>query len=81
MKLTELFAQADPAFGEAMNTLLESFHHSDDSQAPISATCSPISSINPACLLSANLSRSIWRGWLLWCPAPRTSPRHATWVI
>ena len=34
MKLTELFAQADPAFGEAMNTLLESFHHSDDSQAP-----------------------------------------------
>ena len=22
MKLTELFAQADPAFGEAMNTLL-----------------------------------------------------------
>lgn len=34
MKLTELFAQAHPAFGEAMNTLLESFHHSDDSQAP-----------------------------------------------
>ncbi|MFQ1769015.1 aminotransferase class V-fold PLP-dependent enzyme [Aeromonas veronii] len=34
MTLTELFTQADPAFGEAMNTLLESFHHSDDSQAP-----------------------------------------------
>lgn len=57
MKLTELFAQADPAFGEAMNTLLESFHHSDDSQAPISATCSPTSSLIPhAC------SRPTYRG-------------------
>ncbi|WP_042051925.1 aminotransferase class V-fold PLP-dependent enzyme [Aeromonas dhakensis] len=34
MKLTELFAQPDPAFGQAMTDLLETFHHSDDSQAP-----------------------------------------------
>ncbi|MGL4251858.1 MAG: pyridoxal-dependent decarboxylase [Aeromonas sp.] len=34
MTLTELFAQADPAFGEAISTLLERFHHTDDSQAP-----------------------------------------------
>lgn len=34
MKLTELFALPDPAFGQAMTDLLETFHHSDDSQAP-----------------------------------------------
>jgi len=34
MKLTELFALPDPAFGQAMTALLETFHHSDDSQAP-----------------------------------------------
>ncbi|WOX49138.1 aminotransferase class V-fold PLP-dependent enzyme [Aeromonas sp. XH] len=34
MKLTELFTQPDPDFGQAMTALLETFHHSDDSQAP-----------------------------------------------
>ncbi|PJG59378.1 pyridoxal-dependent decarboxylase [Aeromonas cavernicola] len=34
MTLSELFAPTDPAFSEAMSTLLEIFHHSDDSQAP-----------------------------------------------
>ncbi|MEG0010046.1 MAG: aminotransferase class V-fold PLP-dependent enzyme [Aeromonas sp.] len=34
MKLTELFTQPDPAFGQAMTALLERFHHSDDSQVP-----------------------------------------------
>ena len=34
MKLTELFTQPDPDFGKAMTALLETFHHSDDSQAP-----------------------------------------------
>ncbi len=34
MKLTELFTQPDPDFGQAMTALLEAFHHSDDSQAP-----------------------------------------------
>jgi glutamate decarboxylase len=34
MKLTELFTQLDPAFGQAMTALLETFLHSDDSQVP-----------------------------------------------
>lgn len=34
MKLTELFTQPDPDFGQSITALLETFHHSDDSQAP-----------------------------------------------
>ncbi|WP_349919421.1 aminotransferase class V-fold PLP-dependent enzyme [Aeromonas veronii] len=34
MTLTDLFTQPDPDFGQAMTALLETFHRSDDSQAP-----------------------------------------------